>query len=75
LNLAIINIVPFPALDGGRLLFLAIEKIRRKPVSQKVESTIHTIGFALLMILIIVVTFQDVLRYVDFGKIFSGLFQ
>jgi len=74
LNLAIINILPFPALDGGRLLFLAIEKIRRKPVSQKVESTIHTIGFALLMILIIVVTFQDVLRYVDFGKIFSGFF-
>ncbi|MCX6742866.1 MAG: RIP metalloprotease RseP [Candidatus Parcubacteria bacterium] len=75
LNLAIINIVPFPALDGGRLLFLAIEKIRRKPVSQKVESTIHTIGFALLMILIVIITFQDVMRYVNFGKIFGGFFQ
>jgi len=75
LNLAIINFVPFPALDGGRLLFLAIEKIRRKPVSQKIESAIHAIGFTLLMILIIIVTFQDVLRYVNFGKIFSGFFQ
>ncbi|MFA5188495.1 MAG: RIP metalloprotease RseP [Patescibacteria group bacterium] len=75
LNLAIINFVPFPALDGGRLLFLAIEKIRRKPISQKIESAIHTIGFALLMLLIVVITFQDVMRYVNFGKIFSGFFQ
>jgi len=69
LNLAIINIIPFPALDGGRLLFLLIEKIRRKPISQKIEGLIHTIGFSLLMLLIIVVTFQDILRYVNFGFI------
>jgi regulator of sigma E protease len=75
LNLAIINFIPFPALDGGRLLFLAIEKIRRKPVTQKIETAIHTIGFTILMILIIIVTFQDVMRYVDFGKIFGGFFQ
>ncbi|OGY41767.1 MAG: RIP metalloprotease RseP [Candidatus Buchananbacteria bacterium RBG_13_36_9] len=75
LNLAIINFIPFPALDGGRLLFLAIEKIRRKPISQKIENAVHTIGFALLMILIIIITFQDVMRYVDFGKIFNGFFQ
>lgn len=75
LNLAIINFLPFPALDGGRLLFLAIEKIRRKPISQKVEGMVHMIGFSLLMILIIIVTFQDVLRYVDFAGIFGGLFQ
>jgi len=75
LNLAIINFIPFPALDGGRLLFLAIEKIRRKPVSQKIENAVHTIGFALLMILIIIITFQDVMRYVNFGRIFGGFFQ
>jgi len=75
LNLAIINFIPFPALDGGRLLFLAIEKIRRHPVSQKIENAIHTIGFALLMLLIIIITFQDVMRYVNFDKIFNGFFQ
>nr|MBD3359294.1 RIP metalloprotease RseP [Candidatus Buchananbacteria bacterium] len=75
LNLAIINFIPFPALDGGRLVFLAIEKIRNKPVSQKVEGLIHMIGFSLLMLLVIVVTFQDVLRYVDFAGIFGGFFQ
>jgi len=75
LNLAIINFIPFPALDGGRLFFLLIEKIRRKPVTQKIEAAIHTIGFAILMILIIIVTFQDVMRYVNFGKIFGGFFQ
>ncbi|MBN1325658.1 RIP metalloprotease RseP [Candidatus Falkowbacteria bacterium] len=63
LNLAIINLLPFPALDGGRLLFVLIEKIRRKPVSQKIEALIHTIGFSLLLILIIIITFQDILRY------------
>jgi len=45
INLAIINFLPFPALDGGRLLFLAIEAIRRKPVNQKVEGIFHTAGF------------------------------
>jgi len=63
LNLAIINLLPFPALDGGRLVFVLIEKIRRKPVSQKIEALIHTIGFSLLIILIIIITFQDILRY------------
>ena len=71
LNLAIINILPFPALDGGRLLFLLIEKIRRKPMTQKIESLVNTIGFSLLMLLIIVITFQDLLRY---SKVFSNFF-
>jgi len=65
LNLAIINFIPFPALDGGRLLFLGIEKIRKKPVSQKIESIVHAAGFALLMLLVIIITFQDVIRYSD----------
>ncbi len=63
LNLAVINFLPFPALDGGRFLFLIIEKIRRKPNNQKIENFIHTIGFSLLMVLIVVVTYRDVLRY------------
>jgi regulator of sigma E protease len=71
-NLAVINILPFPALDGGRILFLAIEKIRRKPVSQKVENTIHNIGFALLMILIVSITIGDVSKY---GGKFAALWR
>lgn len=74
LNLAIINFLPFPALDGGRLVFLGIEKIRNKPVSRNIEAMFHMVGFALLMLLIIIVTFQDVLRYVDFAGIFGGFF-
>jgi len=62
LNLALINILPFPALDGGRLLFLLIEKFIGKPVRQSVETWIHTIGFWLLIILIVVVTYKDIAR-------------
>lgn len=62
LNLAIINAIPFPALDGGRLLFLLIEKIKGSPVSQKIEQAIHMLGFALLILLMIVVTFRDIVR-------------
>lgn len=62
LNLAIINILPFPALDGGRLLFVIIEKIRRKPNNERIEAIVHRIGFLLLMILIVLVTYRDVVR-------------
>lgn len=62
LNLALINILPFPALDGGRLLFLLIEKFKGKPVKQSVEAWIHTIGFWLLIILLVVVTYKDIAR-------------
>lgn len=63
LNLAIINILPFPALDGGRLLFLAIEKIRGRAVKQEWENLVHNVGFILLMGLVVIVTLGDVLRY------------
>jgi regulator of sigma E protease len=63
LNLAIINILPFPALDGGRILFLAIEKIRRKPVDAKLENIFHNTGFILLMLLIVAITFRDLAKY------------
>ncbi len=61
-NLAIVNALPFPALDGGRLLFLIIEKIKGSPVSQTVEKAIHTAGFAFLILLMIVITVKDVAR-------------
>jgi len=62
LNLAVINILPFPALDGGRLLFLLIEKIKGGKVSQKIENIVHTIGFAFLILLMIVITWRDIAR-------------
>jgi regulator of sigma E protease len=63
INLAVINILPFPALDGGRILFLIIEKIRRKPNNQKIEAIVHNIGFSLLMLLIVLITYKDIVRY------------
>lgn len=62
LNLALINILPFPALDGGRILFVIIEKFKGKPVKQSVEAWIHTIGFWILIALIVVVTYKDIIR-------------
>ncbi|MCK4745349.1 RIP metalloprotease RseP [Candidatus Parcubacteria bacterium] len=78
LNLAIINFLPIPALDGGRMVFLLIEKIRGSAISQKIENRINTIGFACLMLLFVVITFHDIsrFRYIFvnlWGKI-TGLF-
>ncbi len=66
INLGIFNLLPIPALDGGRFLFLVIEAIRRKPIKPEHEGIVHFIGFALLMVLVVVVTFNDIVR------IFSG---
>lgn len=65
LNLAFINFIPFPALDGGRILFLLIEKIKGRPVSPKLEQIIHTVGLYSLLLLMILVTFKDVSRFHD----------
>ena len=62
INVGIINLLPFPAFDGGRILFLIIEKVFKKPVSKKVENMIHSIGFMLIIGLLIYVTFNDILR-------------
>ena len=59
-NVGIFNLLPLPALDGGRLVFLIIEAIRRKPVKAETEGMVHFAGFALLMLLMIIVTFNDV---------------
>lgn len=61
-NLAAVNLIPFPALDGGRILFLAIEKISRKGINRKVEAAVNAIGFALLFALIIAITIKDVIN-------------
>lgn len=61
-NLAIINALPIPALDGGRILFLIIEKLRGKSVDEKIEGVIHTVSFVALMGLILLVTFFDVVK-------------
>ena len=65
-NLGLMNLLPIPALDGGRLLFILIEMVTRKRVPQKFEGLVHLIGFVLLMILMVFVLFNDVLRL--FGK-------
>ncbi len=64
INVGFINLLPIPAFDGGRILFLIIEKIRKKPLPSKVENTIHGIGMALLILLMIVVTYNDIVRFV-----------
>jgi len=62
INLAILNLIPFPALDGGRILFLIIEKFRGKPAPEKVEQWVNMAGFFVLIVLMIAVTFKDVTR-------------
>ena len=62
INLAVINVIPFPALDGGRLLFIIIEAIIRRPINVKVANITNMIGFALLMLLMLAVTWNDVAK-------------
>ena len=62
LNLGIINLLPIPALDGGRLLFIIIELLRGKPVSKEKEAWVHMIGMVLLLLLIGFVTFNDIAK-------------
>ena len=64
LNLAVINLLPFPALDGGRLLFLVIRKITGKRVTDEMEGKIHFIGIMLLFALMIYITWQDIIRFI-----------
>ena len=63
-NLGLFNLFPIPALDGGRLLFILIEWVRGKPVPPEKEGVVHLVGFGLLMILVVVVTFNDILRLI-----------
>jgi regulator of sigma E protease len=68
-NLAILNILPFPALDGGRLLFIGIEAVTGRKVSPKVEGTIHSVGMIILLMLLLLITIGDIRRLITFGGI------
>ncbi len=61
ISLGVINVMPFPALDGGRFLFIIFEVISRKKPNAKWETIIHTIGFALLMVFIVIITWNDIM--------------
>lgn len=63
INLGIINLLPLPALDGGRLVFLFLEAFRGKPVDPQKEGMVHFLGFAFLMLLILVITWNDIQRF------------
>lgn len=67
INVGVFNLLPIPALDGCRFLFLIIEAIRRKPLKPETEGMVHFIGFALLMILMLIVTVNDVIRLITAG--------
>lgn len=62
LTLAVVNILPIPALDGGRLLFVIIEAFRSKPIDPRFESAIHALGFLLLLFLIVTISIFDIIR-------------
>lgn len=62
INVGFINLLPIPAFDGGHILFIIIEKIKGSPVNPETENKIHTIGLFLLMLLMVVITFNDILR-------------
>jgi len=61
-NLAVLNLIPFPALDGGRLLFLLIEKIKGSRIKPKIANAMNAIGFGLLMLLMVLITYHDIVK-------------
>ena len=69
LNLGIVNLLPLPALDGGRLVFLIVEAVRRKPIPPEKEGMVHGIGLALVFGLFILLTFHDIFRLVTGGGV------
>ena len=62
INVGFLNILPFPAFDGGRIFFMLIEKIKGSKINPKLENTMNNIGFILLMILMIYITLQDIIK-------------
>lgn len=64
INLGVINLIPFPALDGGRLLFVAVESVIRRRISTHYANAVNAVGFALLMLLMVVVTYKDIARLI-----------
>ena len=66
-NLGVFNLLPLPALDGGRIFFMLIELFRGKPINKKVEGIIHSVGMMLLMVLMVIVAYNDIFRLVTGG--------
>lgn len=64
LNLAALNLIPFPALDGGRILFVVIEAIIRRPISPRIANTVNAIGFGLLIAFMLFITYRDIVKLV-----------
>lgn len=64
INLGVINLLPIPALDGSKLVFLLYEALRGKPIAPEKEGFLNMIGFSLLMCLILVVTYKDIMRLI-----------
>ena len=64
MNLGVANLLPLPALDGGRIVFLAVELIRRKPINPEHEGYVHLAGFAMLILFMIFITYQDILKLI-----------
>lgn len=69
INLGLFNLFPIPALDGSRILFLAWEKVRGRPVDPVKENFIHLVGFGLLLLLMVVITYNDILQIFVFDKL------
>lgn len=65
LNLAILNLIPFPALDGGRFLFLLFERIKGSPVSPRLQTVVNSFGFVILIVLMVLVTIRDIGRIIN----------
>jgi regulator of sigma E protease len=72
LNLAVFNLLPIPALDGSHILFALVEAIRRKRIPLEYESRVHFAGFALLMLMMVVVTISDVQGWVNGSSVFGN---
>jgi regulator of sigma E protease len=71
LNLAFLNLLPIPALDGARLLFVLIELIRGRRIAPEKEGLVHLVGFAMLIGLMFVIAFNDIRRILDGGSFFG----
>jgi regulator of sigma E protease len=78
INLAIVNLLPIPALDGGRAVFLMVEGITRKRVKPEIEQRVNTLGFAALILLLVVISIKDIRTVVGDKGVqdwFRGIFQ
>jgi regulator of sigma E protease len=62
INLAVVNLIPFPALDGGRFFIILVEKLKGSPISRRTEAAINAVGFVFLIFLMVVITIRDIVN-------------